>query len=115
MMTAQTSPRSTYTLFFLMMLLSLPIKLAAARNMQWDIDIVPVLSRSVEYTVPPVGTLSSVAAYNMPMLVWLHAPALHLTHNPYLAMLLTLLLFNLLSTLAVYGIGASMFNPRVGL
>jgi hypothetical protein len=115
MTTAQTPPRSTYTLLILMMLLSLPIKLAAARNMQWDIDIVPVLSHSVEYTVPPVGTLSSVAAYNMPLLVWLHAPALHLTHNPYLAMLLTLLCFNLLSTLAVYGIGASMFNPRVGL
>jgi 4-amino-4-deoxy-L-arabinose transferase-like glycosyltransferase len=115
MTTIQPSPRITYTLLLIIILLSLPIKLAAARNMQWDIDIVPVLSRSVEYTLPPVGTLSSVAAYNMPMLVWLHTPALHLTHNPYLTILLTLLIFNVLSTLAVFGIGASMFNGRVGL
>ena len=44
-------------LFILILILSLPIKLAAAQNMPWDVDIVPVVSRNVEYLIPPVGTL----------------------------------------------------------
>ena len=107
--------RLIYGLLALIFLASLPIKLAAARNMPWDMDFVPVLSRSVEYALPPVGTLSSVAAYNLPMLQWLHLPALHLTHNAYAAILLTMLTFNLLTTIAVFCIGDSMFNGRVGL
>ena len=93
----------------------MPIKLAAAQNMPWDVDIVPVVSRNVEYLIPPVGTLSSVAAYNMPMLEWLHLPAQWLTGNVWWTILLTMLTFNLLSTTALYALGRSMFNERVGL
>lgn len=111
----QSSYRITYVLLLLILLASLPIKLAAAQNMPFDIDIVPVLSRSVEYNLPPVGTLSSVAAYNMPMLQWIHLPALTLTHDAYMAILLTMLTFNILTTIAVFCIGDSMFSARVGL
>ena len=110
-----TASRTTYLLLWLIIGLSLPIKLAAAQNMPFDIDIIPVLSRSVEYTLPPVGTLSSVAAYNMPMLQWLHLPALTLAHNAFATILLTMLTFNILSTIAVFWLGYSMFNERMGL
>ncbi|MDQ7035801.1 MAG: glycosyltransferase family 39 protein [Anaerolineae bacterium] len=115
MTNGQSSYRISYVLLLLILLASLPIKLAAAQNMPFDIDIVVVLSRLVEYDVPPVGTLSSVAAYNMPMLSWLHLPALTMTLNAYSAILLTMLTFNIITTIAVFCIGDSMFNPRVGL
>ncbi|MCA9914693.1 MAG: glycosyltransferase family 39 protein, partial [Anaerolineae bacterium] len=103
-------------LFALLFALSLPIKLAAANNIPWEIDIVPVLSRTVEYGgLPPVGTLSSVAAYNMPMLQWLHAPALWLTGNAAISLVLTLLVFNWLGMLAMFWVGSDMFRPVAGL
>jgi len=99
--------------------ISLPIKLAAAQNMPWDIDIVPVLSRSFVWLqggdFPAYGTLSSVAAYNLPMLVWLHLPALFVTRHAESAILLTMLSFNLISTIAIYCAGKSMFGSRSGL
>ncbi len=104
--------------FFLALIyaLSLPIKLLAAQNIPWEIDIVPVLSRTVEYgSLPPVGTLSSVAAYNMPMLQWLHAPALWLTQDAGATILLTLLVFNWLGMVAVFWVGSAMFRPLAGL
>ena len=102
-------------LFILILLISLPIKCATAQNMPWDIDIVPVVSRNVEYPFPPVGTLSSVAAYNLPMLEWLHLPAQWLTGDVWWTIFLTMLTFNLLSTTAVYTLGRSMFNQRVAI
>jgi len=103
-------------LFALIFTLSLPIKLAAANNIPWEIDIVPVLSRTVEYGgLPPVGTLSSVAAYNMPMLQWLHAPALWLTGDAAISLVLTLLIFNWLGMLALFWVGSELFRPVAGL
>lgn len=83
--------------------------------MPFDIDIVPVLSRNVEYTFPPVGTLSSVAAYNFPMLEWLHWPAQALTGDTWWTFFLTLLIFNSLSSFAAFCLADSMFDKRAGL
>ena len=104
-----------HALFICILLLSIPIKFAAAQNMSWDIDIVPVVSRNVEYVIPPVGTLASVAAYNLPMLEWLHLPAQWLTGDVWWTIFLTMLIFNLLSTTALYASGLSMFNQRVAI
>lgn len=104
-----------HALFILILLLSIPIKFATAQNMPWDIDIVPVVSRNVEYLIPPVGTLSSVAAYNFPMLEWLHLPAQWLTGDVWWTIFLTMLIFNLLGTTALYALGLSMFNKRVAI
>lgn len=104
-----------HALFIFILLLSIPIKFATAQNMPWDIDIVPVVSRNVEYLIPPVGTLSSVAAYNFPMLEWLHLPAQWLTGDVWWTIFLTMLIFNLLGTTALYALGLSMFNQRVAL
>src|SRR5690349_16475054 len=99
-----------HLLLFLIFLASLPIKFAAAQNMPFDIDIVPVLQRNLEYSLPPVGTLSSVAAYNMPMLEWLHLPLLHLTHNAWWTIFLSLILFNFLGTIAVFKLSEAFFG-----
>lgn len=104
-----------HSLIILIWCISLPLKLFVAQNMSWDIDIVPVVARNVQYTFTPIGTLASVAAYNLPMLEWLHLPAQWLTGDVWWTIVLTMLVFNLLSTLAVYGIGYSMFDQGVGL
>lgn len=92
------------------MLLSLPAKIMAAHNMPWDIDIVPVVQRNVQYVFPPVGTLSSVAAYNLPMLQWLHLPAQWLTGNVWWTIFLTLVIFNALGTAAVYALAHDVYD-----
>jgi hypothetical protein len=97
-------------LLLLIFLASLPIKFAAAQNMPFDIDIVPVLERNLDYFLPPMGTLSSVAAYNMPMLEWLHLPAMWLSHNAWWAIFLTLIVFNLLGTIAVFRLSEAFFG-----
>ena len=106
-------------LVLLLWLASLPVKLIAAYNMVWDIDIVPVVAQGSAWfsdgVFPAYGTLSSVAAYNLPGLVWLHLPAQLLTHDPYWIMLLTLLAFNLVSTVYVFLLGRLVANTRVGL
>lgn len=106
-------------LLVLIWALSLPAKLSAAHNMVWDIDLVPVVARGLEFYAggpfPAYGTLSSVAAFNMPMLIWLHLPVLALVRDPFWAMLLTLLAFNALATWAVYRLGRALFSVPVGL
>lgn len=102
-------------LLLIILIISIPIKVATAQNMPWDIDIVPVVSRNVEYLIPPVGTLSSVAAYNLPMLQWLHLPAQWLTGDVWWTIFLTMLTFSLLGTSALYALGLSMFNQRVAI
>jgi len=77
-----------------LLLLSLPVKLASARLMPFDLDYAPVLRLGHEFLrgegpFPVYGTLSSVAAYNWPMLPWLQMPALALTDSPFWAILLT--------------------------
>ncbi|MGJ3237177.1 MAG: ArnT family glycosyltransferase [Anaerolineae bacterium] len=102
-------------LFMLVLALSVPIKIMTAHNLPWDIDIVPVVARNTDYLLTPVGTLSSVAAYNLPMLSWLHLPAQWLTGNVWWTIMLTMLGFNLLSTTALYALGLAMFDRRVAL
>ena len=105
--------------FWLVLVASIPLKLAAAQNMPFDIDYVPVTSRIDMWlnggAFPVYGTLSSVAAYNMPALQWLHMPAYLITRNAGLSMLITMLLFNLISTWAVFRLGKRMFSPSIGL
>lgn len=117
-MTAWLTRNSNWCLL-LIFLISIPIKLAAAQEMPFDIDYVPVLARGYDWLqggpFPAYGTLSSVAAYNMPMLAWLHLPALALTQDGYLTILLTMLSFNLISIATLYRLGTSMFDVRVGL
>ncbi|MEO1643896.1 MAG: glycosyltransferase family 39 protein, partial [Chloroflexota bacterium] len=89
-----------------------PAKLIAAINMPWDIDIVPVVERNVQYALTPIGTLSSVAAYNLPMLEWMHLPAQWLTGNVWWTIVLTLMVFNALGTLAVYALSIDLFDDK---
>lgn len=114
-----SSNRHYWSLLFLIFCLSLPVKLIAAHNMVWDMDIVPVIARGQGWldggAFPAVGTLSSVAAYNMPFLVWMHLPALLLTDDPRVAMLVTLVIFNFIGTLYCYLAGAAVFQPRTGI
>jgi hypothetical protein len=87
--------------------------------MGWDMDFVPVIANGLRWleggAFPAYGTLSSVAAYNMPFLVWLHLPALWLTRDPYATMLLTLLAWNALGTAYAYWAGKNLLDERVGL
>jgi 4-amino-4-deoxy-L-arabinose transferase-like glycosyltransferase len=106
-------------LFLGLLLLSVLVKLAAAQNMPWDIDYVPVIERGWRFLqgdmpFPAYGTLSSVAAYNMPFLVWLHLPALALTNDVFLTILITMMSFHLVGSLAVYRLGEAMFGARAG-
>jgi hypothetical protein len=111
--------RHAWSLLLLIFCLSLPVKLIAAHNMVWDMDIVPVVAHGQAWLAggafPVYGTLSSVAAYNMPFLVWLHLPALIITDDARLAMLMTLLVFNAVGTLYCYLAGAALFQPRAGI
>jgi 4-amino-4-deoxy-L-arabinose transferase-like glycosyltransferase len=111
----ENKSRLSYLLLACIILVSLPIKFLAAQNMPYDIDIVPVLARNVDYTLTAVGTLSSVAAYNFPMLEWLHLPLQALTGNVWWTIFLTLLIFNILSTFATFCLADSMFDSRAGL
>ncbi|MCS6836881.1 MAG: glycosyltransferase family 39 protein [Anaerolineae bacterium] len=101
------------------LLLSLPVKLVAARLMPFDLDYAPVLRLGHEFLrgegpFPVYGTLSSVAAYNMPMLPWLQIPALALTDSPFWTILLTQGSIGLLGALALYDLGRR-WHPSVGL
>ncbi|MAU12591.1 MAG: hypothetical protein CL607_22410 [Anaerolineaceae bacterium] len=112
-------PRVAWLALLLIWLLSLVPKVLGAHNMVWEIDMVPVVMRGSDWLAggpfPAFGTLSSVAAYNMPMLVWLNMPMLILTGNPFWAMLLTGILWNGLSTFAVFRLGTDLFGLRAGL
>jgi len=66
--------------FALLLIASAALKLYASRLLAWEVDYVPVLARGQTWidggAFPVVGTLSSVAAFNMPFLVWMQLPAL---------------------------------------
>ncbi len=103
----------------LLFILSIPLKLYASQLMVWEIDYVPVVARGMAFfnegVFPAYGTLSSVAAYNLPFLVWLHMPAMLFTRDVYWIFLSTLLVFNALGTWHVYRLGARYLHPRAGL
>lgn len=94
-------------------LVSAAFKLSLSGTVVFDYDVVPVVALGWEWLhhggpFPAHGTLASVAAYNLPGLVWLHLPALTVTSSPWLAMVLTLLWFNLLGTFAAYALGRDL-------
>jgi len=111
--------RTAWKIALLIFLTSLPLKLLLAHNLPWEIDYVPLIWRGWQFLqggpFPAVGTLSSVAAYNMPFLVWLHLPALALTHHAGLTMLLTMLAWNALTSAYLYALGRVLFRPIVGV
>lgn len=112
-------PHWTVWLLLLFWSLSAAVKVSLAYAIVFDYDVVPVVSLGWDWLhgglFPLHGTLSSVAAYNMPGLVWLHLPALMITDSPFLAIVLTLLLVNMLGTFAVCALGQEVVSRRVGL
>jgi hypothetical protein len=101
-------------------LISAAFKLSWSYTIVFEYDVVPVVALGWQWLYaggpfPVYGTLSSVAAYNLPGLVWLHLPALMVTSSPWLAMVLTLLWFNMLGTFAAYGLGREIGGELGGV
>ncbi len=111
--------RPLQAVFWLLILASVGVKLAAATLLAWEADYVPLIARGAAWldggAFPVVGTLSSVAAYNMPFLVWLQLPALALTRHVPSVFIGTQLAFNLLATLMLYRLGRELIDERSGL
>lgn len=115
--TAQIRPYQA--VFWLLIAASIGVKLVAAQLLVWEADYVPLLARGTAWldggAFPAVGTLSSVAAYNLPFLVWLQLPALLLTRHVPTVLIGTQLAFNLLATFATYRLGKEFFDERTGM
>lgn len=111
--------RPIQVLFILILLLSAAVKLFAARHLAWEADYVPLIARGQAWLAggdfPAVGTLSSVAAYNMPFLVWMQLPALLITDDISIALISTQLVFNLVTTTIIFVFGARLFGGVCGL
>ena len=79
----------------------------------------PVIQRGLVWldggAFPAYGTLSSVAAFNLPFLVWLQLPVMLFTHHIPTILILTQLIWNFLGTMFVYRLGREMFRPTIGL
>lgn len=105
--------------FWLLIAASIGVKLVAAQLLVWEADYVPLIARGAAWldggAFPVVGTLSSVAAYNLPFLVWLQLPALLLTRHVPMVLIGTQLAFNLLATLAAYRLGVEFIDKRAGM
>lgn len=105
--------------FWLLIAASIGVKLVAAQLLVWEADYVPLIARGSAWldggAFPVVGTLSSVAAYNLPFLVWLQLPALLLTRHVPTVLIGTQLAFNLLATFAVYRLGTAFIDERAGM
>ena len=111
--------RPVQAAFWLLIAVSIAVKLLAAQLLVWEADYVPLLARNLTWldggAFPVVGTLSSVAAYNLPFLVWLQLPALLLTRHVPTVLIGTQLIFNLLATCAVYRLGKELIDERAGM
>ena len=118
-MRSANSSRPIQVLFILLLLLSVALKLAAARHLAWEADYVPLIARGQAWLAggdfPAVGTLSSVAAYNMPFMVWMQLPALIITDDISIALVSTQLVFNLVTTIIIFVFGARLFGGVSGL
>ncbi len=105
--------------FFAILLISVLVKLYAAQLLAWEVDYVPVVARGQAWLdggdFPVVGTLSSVAAHNMPFLVWLQLPALLISRDVRFVLVITQLLFNLLGSWAVFRLGSRLFCHWSGM
>ncbi|PMB48382.1 hypothetical protein CEN41_01260 [Fischerella thermalis CCMEE 5330] len=115
----ENAARAAFWLVVVGWLVSAAFKLSLSDTIIFDYDIVPVVALGWEWlhaggAFPVHGTLASVAAYNLPGLVWLHLPALMVTSSPWLAMLLTLLWVNMLGTFAAYALGRELSHPLGG-
>ena len=106
-------------IFLLLLLLSAGLKLYAARLLAWEADYVPLITRGQAWldggAFPAVGTLSSVAAYNMPFLVWMQLPALLITRDVRFVLVATQLVFNLVGSAAIFRFGRALYNERAAL
>ncbi len=113
------SPRFVLILFILILLTSVAVKLVAARHLAWEADYVSLISRGQAWLAggefPAVGTLSSVAAFNMPFMVWMQLPALLFTDDIRIVLVSTQLLFNVLTTIIIFELGARLFGGNCGL
>ena len=111
--------RPVQAAFWLLIAVSIGVKLVAAQLLVWEADYVPLIARGAAWldggAFPVVGTLSSVAAFNLPFLVWLQLPALLLTRHVPTALIGTQLAFNLLATLAAYRLGKVLIDERAGM
>ena len=106
-------------IFWLLILASVIVKLVAAQLLAWEADYVPLISRGADWldggAFPAVGTLSSVAAFNLPFLVWMQLPALVITRHIPTVLIGTQLAFNLLATVALWRLGRELFDDRAGM
>jgi|GEM_PF-840690 len=104
--------------FIILLLISIAVKLYASQLLVWEADYVPVVAQGQAWldggAFPAVGTLSSVAAYNMPFLVWLQLPVSLFTRDVATILIGTQLLFNIITTVFVYRLGSEMFRPQIG-
>ncbi len=119
MMRLANSTRPIQVTFILLLLIGVAVKLVAARHLAWEADYVPLISRGQGWLAggafPAVGTLSSVAAFNMPFLVWMQLPALLITDDIRAVLVSTQLLFNVVTTLVIFQFGARLFGGSCGL
>ena len=106
-------------LFLALIAFSIAVKLQAAQLLAWEADYVPLIARGQAWLeggdFPVVGTLSSVAAFNMPFLVWLQLPALLITRDVSTVLIGTQLLLNLLATWLLFRLGSRLFGAGAGL
>ena len=111
--------RPLQAVFWLLILASVGVKLTAAQLLAWEADYVPLLARGAAWldggAFPVVGTLSSVAAFNMPFLVWLQLPALALTRHAPSVLIGTQLAFNLLATVMLYRLARALLDEGAGM
>jgi len=110
------SSRFVIISFAFLLLVSAALKLYASQLLSWEADYVPLVARGQAWLAggdfPAVGTLSSVAAFNMPFLVWMQIPALLLTRDVRLVLVGTQLAFNLLTTCVTFRLGCMLFDER---
>ena len=114
-----SSPRQPLSYFLFLFLISLGVKLIASQLLVWEADYVPVIARGQAWldggAFPAVGTLSSVAAYNMPFLAWIQIPVMLFTRDVATILIVTQLIFNFIATWFVYRLSSEMFSPTAGL
>ena len=111
--------RPNHAAFWLLILASVIVKLVAAQLLAWEADYVPLISRGAAWldggAFPVVGTVSSVAAFNLPFLVWMQLPALVVTRHIPTVLVGTQLAFNMLATVALWRLGRELFDDRAGM
>ena len=109
----------TEAIFVALLILSVAVKLYAAQLLAWEADYVPLITRGRAWldggAFPVVGTLSSVAAFNLPFLVWMQLPAQLLTRDVPTILIGTQLLFNLLGSWIAFLLGRRLYGDKAGL